>query len=76
MEQHGATVKAFFTTTLKLPNAGVSELLDDLTKMQEEERDEPERVYLLYERIENSRRQYTENIKYVCGSNLQGLSNL
>jgi hypothetical protein len=64
VEQHAPLAKAFFTDVLKLPNAGIHELLADLTLMQQKKRDDPERVYRLYERIESCRRRWPNIIKY------------
>lgn len=65
IEQHAPAAKAFFIEVLKLPNAGIHELLADLALMQENKRDDPERVYRLYERIENCRRPWRDTIMYV-----------
>jgi hypothetical protein len=64
VEEHMPSAKAFFTDILRLPNAGISELLDDLVLMQKENRDDPKRVYRLYERIDSSRRHWPDMIKY------------
>lgn len=65
VEQHAPTVKAFFTNVLRLPNAGIDELLADLALMQEKKRDDPERVYRLYERIDSCRRGWPILITHV-----------
>ncbi|PVH94635.1 putative heterokaryon incompatibility protein [Periconia macrospinosa] len=65
IEQNAPAARGFFTQLLKLPDAGVDELLDDLALMQEQNRDEPSRVYMLYERIESYRRRYPKKIKCV-----------
>lgn len=65
VEQHALTAKAFFTDVLKLPNAGIDELLADLALMQKEKRDDPKRVHRLYERIESCRRRWPETITHV-----------
>lgn len=63
VEQHAPAAKAFFTDILKLPNAGVNELLADLALMQKENRDDPKRVHRLYERIGSYRRYSPDTIK-------------
>lgn len=65
VEQHVPAAKAFFTNVLKLPDAGIDELLGDLAIMQKEKRDDPKRVYRLYERIESCRRRYLHTIRQV-----------
>lgn len=65
VEEHAPSTKAFFTDVLKLPNAGLGELLADLALMQEQNRDDPKRVYRLYERIESCRRSRPKSIKQV-----------
>jgi hypothetical protein len=65
VEQHAPTAKAFFTDVLKLPNAGIDELLADLALMQKKKRDDPKRVHRLYERIESCRRIWPKKIKHV-----------
>ena len=55
--------EAFFTRILKLPNAGINELLADLVLMQTENRDDPKRVYQLYERIQYYCRSHEEIIE-------------
>lgn len=63
VEQHAPAAKAFFIDVLKLPNAGVDELLADLALMQKEHRDDPERVHRLYERIASCRRRWPNAIR-------------
>jgi hypothetical protein len=63
VEQHAPAAKAFFTNVLKLPNAGVDELLADLALMGKENRDDPKRVHRLYERIESCRRGWPLTIR-------------
>ncbi|OKL55903.1 hypothetical protein UA08_08808 [Talaromyces atroroseus] len=65
VEQHTPAAKAFFTDILKLPNAGICELLADLALMQEEKRDNPKRVNQLYERIQSGRRPWSNAIRHV-----------
>lgn len=65
VEQHAPTAKAFFTDVLQLPNAGIDELLADLALMQSKKRDDPKRVYRLYERIESHRRSWPKPITHV-----------
>jgi hypothetical protein len=59
------TVQLFFTRILKLSDAGIHELLADLVLMQADERDDPKRVYRIYERIESCRRTCSTTIMYV-----------
>ncbi|KAF2276420.1 uncharacterized protein EI97DRAFT_458354 [Westerdykella ornata] len=65
IEHHAPTAKAFFTDVLKLPNAGIDELLADLALMQKRKRDDPKRVHRLYERIESCRRRRPKPITHV-----------
>ena len=65
VERHFPTTKAFFTKILNLLDAGICELLLDLKLMQEHDCDEPDRVYRLYERIQNFRRQSSTMIRSV-----------
>jgi hypothetical protein len=65
IEQYAPTAKAFFTHNLNLRNAGIDELLADLALMQKNKRDEPKRVYRLYERIESYRRSWPRLIRHV-----------
>jgi hypothetical protein len=65
VEQHAPTAKAFFTDVLKVPNAGIDELLADLALMQKKKRDDPKRVHRLYERIESCRRRWPKTITHV-----------
>lgn len=76
MERHAPMAKAFFTEVLKLPDAGLGELLDDLALMQETTRDIPKRVYLLYERVDSFRRHQPKQIKHVATSQNASLANL
>jgi len=64
VEHHAPEAKAFFIDVLKLPDAGIDELLADLVLMQEKKRDDPKRVHRLYERIESCRRSYPKKITY------------
>jgi hypothetical protein len=68
IEQHAPTTKAFFTDILDIRNAGIHELLDDLELMERKKRDDPNRVYRLYERIESCRRACPEMIRHACPS--------
>jgi hypothetical protein len=68
VEDHAATAVPFYTDILKLPDASISELLGDLKLMQVSDCDEPDRVYLLYERIEACRRSSDSTIRYVQNS--------
>lgn len=65
VEQHAPAAKAFFTDVLKLPSAGIHELLADLALMQKKKRDDPKRVYRLYERIESCRHRWRDTIRHV-----------
>lgn len=65
VEQHAPTAKAFFTDVLKVPNAGINELLADLALMQKRKRNDPKRVYRLYERIESCHRRWPKTITHV-----------
>ena len=65
VEQHAPGAKGFFKDVLKLPNAGINELLADLTLMQKEKRDDPKRVHRLYERIVSCRRGWSRTIMHV-----------
>lgn len=58
IEEHAPGTSAFFTNLLNLTDAGIHELLADLTLMQRMDRDDPNRVYRLYERIESHRRSW------------------
>ncbi|KAK8912646.1 hypothetical protein VCV18_012325 [Metarhizium anisopliae] len=62
IEHYAPTTKEFFTNILRLPNAGIYELLEDLALMQEAEHDIPEQVYQLYERVQTYRRSCPEAI--------------
>jgi hypothetical protein len=64
VEQYMPAAKTFFTHILKLPNAGIHELLADLALMQSKNRCEPKRVHRIYERIESCRRTYSQTIMY------------
>lgn len=68
IEQHAPSVVPFFTTMLRLQNAGIFELIADLKLMQENGRDDSQRVFRLYERIESYRRQWGREIKQVIKS--------
>lgn len=63
IEQDSVVGKKFFTDVIKLRNAGLRELLDDLVLMQEQGRDDPDRVHRLYKRIESHRLQNPNIIK-------------
>ncbi|EFZ02032.1 hypothetical protein MAA_01614 [Metarhizium robertsii ARSEF 23] len=75
IENHAPTAKAFFTKLLKLPNAGIRELLADLALMQETKRDAPKRVYRLYERVESCRRSWPERIRHVSTPRMRQVAN-
>lgn len=63
IEQHDPAVASFFTSVVRLPNAGIGELLGDLTLMQQDGSDDPATVFRLYERIEVYRRSSPDKIK-------------
>jgi len=65
VEDHAATAASFYTNILKLPDASINELLGDLKLLQVSNCNEPDRVYLLYERIEAFRRSSDSMIRYV-----------
>jgi hypothetical protein len=65
VEQHIPAARPFFAQILKLPNAGIDELLADLALMQVTSSHNPKRVHLIYERIKSCRRTDPRKIKYV-----------
>jgi hypothetical protein len=65
IEQHAPATTLFFTTILKLPNAGIDELLKDLQLLQETTSNDWKIVFLLYERIQTYCRSSTIKIKYI-----------
>jgi hypothetical protein len=65
VERHAPETRRFFTDFLRLSDAGVTELLADLALMQKGNREDPKRVYRLYERIESYRRSALHLIKHV-----------
>lgn len=65
VEWYAPKAKAFFTDILKLPNAGIDELLEDLALMQKMRCDNPKRVHRLYERIESCRHRSSKTIMHV-----------
>lgn len=65
IEQHVPLTTTFFMSILKLKNAGIDELLDDLRILQRNESDNSMTIFRLYERIETYRRSSLEKIKYV-----------
>jgi hypothetical protein len=68
VEQHMPAAKTFFTHILRLPNAGIHELLADLALMQATNRYDSKRVHRIYERIESCRRTYSKTITYASNS--------
>jgi len=68
IEQHSPITTSFFTNILKLSNAGIDELLDDLQILQRNGSDNSMIIFRLYERIETYRRSSLDKIKFVrCG---------
>lgn len=65
IEQHAPAAASFFTAIIKLPNAGIDELLGDLKLLQRDGSDDSATVFRLYERIEVCRRSSVEKIKCV-----------
>jgi hypothetical protein len=65
VEQHMPAARTFFTQILRLPNAGINELLADLALMQATSSHNSRRVDRIYERIESCRRTYPRKIRYV-----------
>jgi hypothetical protein len=63
--KHMPATERFFTECLKLPNAGIHELLADLILMQTGKRDDQQRVYQIYERISTHRNPYRKTIRHV-----------
>jgi hypothetical protein len=68
VEQHMPAAKTFFTHILRLPNAGIHELLADLALMQATDRYDSKRVHRIYERIESCRRTFSQTITYAFNS--------
>jgi hypothetical protein len=72
VKQHMLAAEAFFTKILKLPNAGIEELLADLALMQgTSSRRNSKRIHRLHERIESCRRTYSRRIKYAFNSGVE-----
>jgi hypothetical protein len=65
IERNAPSAKEFFTECLKLPNAGINEMLGDLRVMQEQKRNDTKRIHQLYGRIESLHHIHAEEIKYV-----------
>jgi hypothetical protein len=65
VEHHMPTAKKFFTQSLDLEDAGIHELLADLILMQAAKRDDPNRVYRIYERISTHRNSSRKTIRHV-----------
>lgn len=63
IEQHAPAAASFFTGIIKLPNAGIDELLGDLELLQGDGSDDSATIFRLYERIEGYRRSSLEKIK-------------
>lgn len=56
IERHAPSASLFFTNILRLPNAGIDELLADLRLLQEVGSDDTMTIFRLYERIQTYRR--------------------
>jgi hypothetical protein len=67
IEHHAPDTIPFFTNILKLPDAGIDELLEDLKMLQQESSDDAMLVFRLYERIQTHRRNgaASDKIRYV-----------
>jgi hypothetical protein len=65
IERNAPSSKKFFTECLKLPNAGINEMLGDLRIMQERKRSDIKRIHRLYGRIQSLHHIHAEEIKYV-----------
>lgn len=63
--QHAPAATSFFTSIIKLPNAGIDELLGDLRLLQQDGSDDSATIFRLYERIEVYRRSSADKIKCV-----------
>jgi hypothetical protein len=72
VDLHMPAAKMFFTQILRLPNAGINELLADLALMQATASYNSKRVNQIYERIESCRRTYPRKIKYVSNHSVWG----
>ena len=66
-----STVPSFFTDVVKLPNAGIDELLDDLRLMQRDQSDDSTVIYRLYEVIQTYSLRAPDKIRYVQDCQLQ-----
>jgi hypothetical protein len=66
IEYHAPDTSPFFTEILKLPDAGIHELLEDLKILQQESSDDVMLVFRLYERIQTHRRNgaASDKIRY------------
>ncbi|RFU23945.1 hypothetical protein B7463_g12390, partial [Scytalidium lignicola] len=63
IEQHAPIAILFFTTIIKLQNAGIDELLSDLELLQRDGSDDSATIFRLYERIETYHRSSPAKIK-------------
>jgi hypothetical protein len=68
IERNAPSAKKFFTECLKLPNAGINEMLSGLRAMQEWKYNDIKRIHRLYESIQSLRHIHAEEIKYVLAS--------
>ena len=66
IDLHAPDTSPFFTNILKLPDAGIDELLGDLKMLQQESSDDVMLVFLFYERIQTHRRNgaASDKIRY------------
>jgi hypothetical protein len=64
IEKHTPDTTRFFTELLKIPNAGIDELLDDLKLLQQTQSNASKIVFRLYERIQTYCRSSAAKIKY------------
>jgi hypothetical protein len=63
VERHAPEIRQFFTNILKLPDAGIDELLEDLQMLWLENSDDVMLVFRLYERIQTRRRIQSASVK-------------
>jgi hypothetical protein len=68
IERNAPSAKKFFIKCLKLPNAGINEMLGGLRVMQERKSNDIKRINRLYGRIQSLRHIHAEEIKYVLPS--------
>jgi len=65
IEQHTPNATHFFTDLLKIPDAGIDELLEDLRLLQQALSNDSKTVFLLYERIQTHCRSSAAKVKYI-----------